>query len=458
MGGKRLVFLLLILILFVGTGILFMRKRWLGEALELSLTESAGELRTENQGFYFIHGFVLREEMDCPALIAEKYRSDRDTKLSLVEINLREYNKKPLSEKALANTRLLFDALRTENRHLILRFVYDWDGKNMETEPQRRSLVETHMRQLGPVINENKDIIYTLQGLFVGNWGEMNGTRYTGTEHWQALFQTLAEVTDEDVFLAVRTPMQWRCCTGSDSLVFGTPSARLGLYNDGMMGSASDLGTYGDKRREDARIEDIWCREDELAFQDRLCRFVPNGGEAVYDTAYNDFPAAVETLGRMHVSYLNLDYDRAVLDKWQSFTVRDGSVWDGTDGLSYIGRHLGWRLTAERARFEYAFFRNELTLTVTVRNVGFAPPYRELLAEAVYVGEDGNAVFPLKGSLQTICNGESAELTGTISLSSLKKGNYEVYLRVKDGNGKIQPIAVREADAFGVPIGRIRAR
>ena len=458
MSKKRGVILVLCLLLLVGFVVLFMRKRWLASADSLPLTETVAALKTADQGFYYIHGFVLQDSMDCSALVSKSYVSDRNTQLSLVEINLREYNRGPLSDAAIANVRYLFDALRREQRRFIVRFVYDWDGKNMELEPTRRSLVENHMRQLGNVISENKDIIYTLQGLFVGNWGEMNGTRYVGTEHWQALFQTLASVTDADVFLSVRMPMQWRRCTGTDELVPGTDTARLGLFNDGMMGSENDLGTYGNLRRKEATIEDVWCREDELEFQDQLCRYVPNGGEVVFDTEYNDFEAAVANLAKMHVSYLNRDYDRRALDKWASHTVRDGSVWDGMDGLTYIERHLGCRLVADSARIKYAFFPNELSLSVTMRNVGFSPLYREIHAEAVFAGADGEVSMPLDGDLQTICSGETAELTGKLPLTALKRGDQDIYLRVTDGAGKEISVAVREADALGVPIGRIRAK
>ena len=400
----------------------------------------------------------ISDEMDASTLVAESYGWDKDTKLSLLEINLRQYTRQPLSEEALANTRSLFGTLRKEKKRYVVRFLYDLEGKNMENEPTRRCLIETHMRQLGDIVNENKDIIYTLQGLFIGNWGEMNGTRYTDMESLRALSRTLASVTDDDVFLSVRVPMQWRQCTGTERVIPGTLTARLGLFNDGMMGNEYDLGSYAVGRRDDVGIIGKWCRQDELEFQDKLCRYVPNGGEVVYDTEYNDFEAAVVTLAKMHVSYLNLDYDRSVINKWKASKVRDGSVWDGTDGLTYMDRHLGCRFVADKARIDYAFFPNELTVTVPLRNVGFSPLYREVRAEAVFVGTDGTFVLPLDGNLQTICSGEGTELVGKLSLSALKRGDYDVFLRLTDREGKAVAVAVEEASSPEVPIGRIRAK
>ncbi len=149
-----------------------MKHRWVREVKTLPLTETAAVLRTADQGFYYIHYFKISEAMDCPALVAESYSWDRDTKLSLVEINLCDYTRKTLTEAALKNISGLFDALRKLQCRFIVRFLYDMEGKNMETEPTKRSLIETHMRQLGGIINEHKEMIYTLQGLFIGNWGE----------------------------------------------------------------------------------------------------------------------------------------------------------------------------------------------------------------------------------------------------------------------------------------------
>ena len=89
---------------------------------------------------------------------------------------------------------------------------------------------------------------------------------------------------------------------------------------------------------------DAWTREDELAFQNDLCRYVPNGGEVIIDNVYNDFDNAVKDLSQMHVSYLNSDYDSTVLNKWKE-TIVNGTddVWNGMSGYDYIKRHLGYR-------------------------------------------------------------------------------------------------------------------
>ena len=51
----------------------------------------------------------------------------------------------------------------------------------MEREPTLFSIVLTHMRQLGAVVRAYESDILITQGLFIGNWGEMHGSKIRNT-------------------------------------------------------------------------------------------------------------------------------------------------------------------------------------------------------------------------------------------------------------------------------------
>lgn len=116
-----------------------------------------------------------------------------------------------------------------------------------------------------------------------------------------------------------------------------------------MLGTANDTGTYGDTPASADAYRSAWVREDELDFQNRLCNFVPNGGEVILDNPFNDFDHALSDLSRMHVSYLNSEHDLVVLDKWKNSVYHDEvSVFDGISGYDYIARiwvTAMWRVT-----------------------------------------------------------------------------------------------------------------
>ena len=129
----------------------------------------------------------------------------------------------------------------------IVRFLYDWNGENEQYEPENLDIILQHMEQVGDVLREYHSCIYTLQGLFIGNWGEMNGTKYTDPDSMRELAARLADVSDASTFLSVRTPAKWRKITGEaapDGWTENPLAKRLGLFNDGMLGSVSDYGTY----------------------------------------------------------------------------------------------------------------------------------------------------------------------------------------------------------------------
>ena len=162
----------------------------------------------------------------------------------------------------------------------------------------------------------------------------------------------LASVTDPGIFLAVRTPNQWRTITESsvpltaEQTLSNSLAARLSLFNDGMLGSETDLGTYGD-----SDILFSLSGFEKRPRQAELCRYVPNGGEVVIDKPYNDFSSAVNDLAHTHVSYLNDIYDDAVLSKWRNDTYQRNDCFRGMNGYDYIYSHLGYRYVLRSSDF-----------------------------------------------------------------------------------------------------------
>ena len=298
-----------------------------------------------------------------------------------MEINLGNYADCDISEDGLSRLDQLFSSWSDTQKQLILRFVYDWDGNNLQTEPALRSQIERHMEQLAPVINRYANSIYLLQGIFVGNWGEMNHSDYLSGNDLTALTEKLASLTDPSIFLSVRTPAQLRTILKTASPLpesdaySGSLASRLGLYNDGMLGSPTDTGTYGDSASDTSDYSKAWPRADELTFQDKLCQYVPNGGEVITPNSCNDLDAAIQTLQTMHVSYLNKDYDPDVINKKWKTSLYSGSdlLYHGMIGYDYISCHLGYRYVLTASAFSPG------QVSITVENKGFSSCYRPLL-------------------------------------------------------------------------------
>ncbi len=437
-------------------------------------TESAKPLDNPGRGFYYMHGFRINdEETDYREEIAKRFCRDEDTRLAMIEVNLQAYRDHPISSEGLENLERLFQALETVDKQFIVRVLYDWDGESEDYEPEELEVILEHIRQMGPVLRAHKDIIFTLQGLFIGNWGEMNGTEFANQEDIRVLAEQLYEAIGGELFLAVRMPMQWRMATGLEWPPEGTESgrgmsasrdglaSRLGLYNDGMLGSWSDYGTYGDQSKLEHGYFTYWNREEELEFQEELCKSVPMGGEVIVDNLYNDFENALADMKRMHVTYLNKDFDKNVLDKWARHTVLEEGCFQGMDGLSYMERHLGYRLLIADAALQYEIDEDLLSVAVAMRNVGFAPLYRAVEARFYLVNCETGEVRSCEAAheLESLSGGNDAERLTTVSLefslAGETAGRYELYLDIADkvSGERILLANEQEPEKYGYRIG-----
>lgn len=446
-------------------GYFAMRGHGGADITTVTFEESGKRLKNPNRGFYFLHGYYIHDKMtDYRGQIAEDYCTDTETTLTLVEINLSEFKEGPISEQGLRNVENLFTALCSLDKQLIVRFLYDWDGENEENEPATIEIILGHMEQLSPVINTYADRIFILQGLFIGNWGEMNGTKYANQKDISLLADTLATLTDQKIYLAVRMPMHWRMATncGDASML----ASRLSLFNDGMLGSASDYGTYGETSKTVVGDYSYWNREEELSFQNDLCKTVPNGGEVIYPNPYNDFENAISDLSKMHVTYLNQGYDVSVYDKWNNTVVSEAGPFDGQTGKLYIENHLGYRLIIEDNCLKYRYFDDTVSVSVSFRNVGYAPFYREPEVSFVLVNTKTGerTIKSVDTDLCGLSGGENSGDTLSVdvdfSMTGKQSGTYEIYFYMEDGASKM-PISLgvsQELTDNGYLLGTIKLK
>lgn len=458
-------------LLFLSYRLILYIKRERLEVENFSFTESARELRNPNRGFYHLYRFQITEEPeDYGQLVQERYQKDTDTELTLVQISLQAYREGAIGETGLENIRGLFLALGELDKQLVIRFMYDEDGESELYEPESIDIILRHMEQLGPVLREAEKDIFIIQGLFNGNWGEMNGTRYGSAEDMRRLAEKLAGVTDDSTYLSVRMPAQWRGIVGSDNpaeaLASHILAGRLSLFNDGILGSESDYGTYLTEDFVGADEYGRWRREEELNFQRELCRTVPNGGEVINENVLNDFANSVRELSAMHVTYLNTDYDEKVLKKWRETRVTEEGCFDGMDGYTYMERHLGYRLLIHDACLKPSEDKKNVYAAVNLKNVGFAPLYKMPKIKLILYSEEEGQLPPMEMScaIDQLVGGEekdALQLAGVkIAVDELKRRRYEVYFFMEDPDTgrSILMANEEEEEAYGYRIGTIVVR
>lgn len=305
------------------------------------LTETGAVLANPARGWYQVYAFDAAAWIDLDTLF---WCLSEEDALALVLFDIGAFREKALSAEVITRLDTLLAFLKAHSKDIILRIVYDREGNGFVREPRTIEQIEQHMRQLGPVIRRHAAAILVVQGLFVGSWGEMHSSAYVSPAYLRRLAGTFLAATDGAVPIAVRTPAQWRMlCRPQEK------ARQIALFDDAMFASDTHLGTFARQTDRLKQWETAWEPKEELSFwQEHLLR-MPNGGEALYGEQLT-LEETIRQLQCMHVCYLNRVYEERRLVLWKTEHGAFAKPYDGLDGFSYIGRHLGYRFVVEGVR------------------------------------------------------------------------------------------------------------
>lgn len=414
--------------------------------LGLDYNESTQTIKNPERGWYSFVACLVNDNYTDADIFIERLHTlhDEGDTLVIVLFNLVNYRSEEISENGLKYIDRVIANVNRAGLKAIVRFEYDWDGKGEQMEPERIETVLRHMEQVGPVLNEHKKAIYLMQGIFVGNYGEMHGSKFLGQEDFMTLLNTFLDVTDDSLFLSVRTPAYWRNFANSGeplSSFTSFPYARIGLFNDGLCSSDTDLGTYSDGSSADNVYTEKWIRQEELNFQARLCQYVPNGGEVALLSEYNDLDEITKTFPLMHISYLNRVYNSEVLDKWKD-TIYKGKdskdAYNGLDGYKYIEDHLGYRYVLREVTVpKKSYSTRKTVIHLKIENTGFANLYSVKQVNLILRNKESKELlsFPAGVDVRNLLSGTVSDIDITIPTKEIMEGTYQMYLKISDDGG-----------------------
>lgn len=440
---KRLIIacLLIILIVVGTTGLKYFWVINYRKSIDLNYNESTNDIRNPERGWYLIYRCRVNDNSNDGNSFHNNFvdQSKQGDSLVLLMFNLQEYNNGNITEEGLRYIDCVLESVKRTGLKAIVRFVYDWDGYGLENEPQDIQIILNHIEQLQSRFYTYKDVIYLLQGVFVGSYGEMHSSKYLDRDNVVKLMNKLVDSTPESMMISVRTPEYWRLVCGRDKPIENKtrlPEARIGLFNDGLCSSQTDLGTYSDGTGYVTK----WPRKEELNFQSQLCRFAPNGGELAVDSKYNDIDNIVQEFPLLHISYLNRDYNMDVLNKWRMSTyqsVKTDDPYDGINGYKYVQDHLGYRFVLRDVSVSKRIFSTcASTIKVKIENTGFANMYYDKDVKVIFKGI--NTGYETSALIKTdIRSWESGQIS-KINIPmprKLKEDTYKIYLEISDQYG-----------------------
>lgn len=346
---------------------------------------------------------------------------------------MKDYRDKPIDESYLEVVRQSMQALREGGCKGVIRFAYTGTDaytvghENDYDDPCEAPLdiILQHIEQIKPILQEYADVIYTMEAGLVGVWGEWYYTTHfkiNSDEDYAARRQVLDALLDalpKERMLCVRTPMFKMKCYGwtiADTLTraeaySGTTKARLAAHDDAIMADNSDMGTFTTATRK------YWEAETKYTiYGGESC---PGGNGTTVASCDNTTKQFIN----MHISYLNNDYYRPSINKWNKYGC-----------LDYFKRCIGYRFEGRDIATTYEpKAGEELKVKLSLVNVGFSAPKNPRDIEFLLINtanaEDMYRVVPnsdprfwFSDEMQTI----------EASFKPKKAGEYKLYLNLPD--------------------------
>ena len=345
-----------------------------------------------------------------------------------------------LDEQFFTALRSTFENCRNNGSTIALRFRYDSNGKG-NPEPNTFEQVLRHVSQIkeSGILEDYKDILMFVESGFVGKWGEQHGGKYTSVDYKAQLLAAMLDCVPAPVPVTVRTPDTFAKYVGISrnqlaeyKIKEGSDEARVGLYDDGYMGSNSDLGTYANRE-----IETEW-----LGNQTLTSYF---GGEfsgniefaKQYDTYLPE--NCIPEMYKTHLSYINGNifqlYKKYKFKKKYDVESYDNSAYYGQTVYQFIRDHLGYRFVLNESCFPKSVNQGgNLEFSFTVTNNGFANPVKKQKCEII-LEKNGNFVTTEVGLDPTKWysgNTDTVELNLKLP-AMLDEGEWKVYFKSSTG-------------------------
>lgn len=426
------------------------RKNW--EFQPESLKESRWNPPNPARGWYAVYTFLAEQKIDPEEL---KWSLREGETVALVLLDIGTFRDRPLDKQALDNIREILLFFKKYQRDVIFRPVYDREGNGLLHEPDTFETVLIHLCQLGELLVTAEHSVFVWQGLLVGSWGEMHTSKYLSEEHLTQLRNCLQPYLRDDIYLAVRTPAQWRTLVEEEECQKGN-FGPIGIFDDGIFGSASHLGTFGTMTRETAGWKSAWNRKEELDFLEKITVSSPCGGEAVdretvgvEEETELTVQGVLNEMRKMHLIYLNSVYDSTILERWKKQYLKSDSLWAGSSLYEYVGAHLGYRFTVKNIEAQFQHF-HKVKFRIMIENSGFGNFFQNTELFLVMQGETVVREYPVPVDIREWKSG-----TTTIVEVVAEEMKSEIYIRMQRKKDHYPIYFAEQKDTDSLYLGRL---
>ena len=457
---KKLLAILLFIVIIPVYGITVSAE----EGEQVVFEETLEEIVNPDCGFYKAFSGYLMRNSDQSPISESKISSERlNYGLYHLRIGLEDFSSNAggvdseIDATAKLGLEQMLSYLRDYKISAIIRFSYNVTGacdssdNYLENEPSI-DLIVKHIKALGEVISKYSDVIIGVDSGMVGPWGEQHSTALgsaskSNAKTYYKIVEAWLNSLPQNIAVGVRRPkyfVYWAnekyglSLTESSLANFSAedyPEAkRVAVYNDGYLGSSSDLGTFVD-------------RNAEIIFIGKQAENTLYGGEVVADRdtdaigEYNDVDY-LEVEGFItHTSYLNIDWNYdAVISNWQTSTYngQDKLYKNKVTDFTFVKNRLGYRLVLQGVSAPTIIKAGDtLSLGIDMQNKGFASLMRNPVCTVIFESENVTESVNCELDLLSLKSRQSKSYTLEVTVpSNLKTQNYNLYLKCETAYGR----------------------
>lgn len=352
------------------------------------------------------------------------YRASGNT-LVRCYFDLGAYVSTPIGQGQLNLIQTQMDNLRAVGMKAVIRFTYNYSSSNVDAA---LPLLLSHMDQLAPYLEKNKDVIAIIEAGFIGSYGEGdNSANYGQTgrltaQNWadrKIIASKQLQTVPVERMVTLHMPLEKMTFDGSAAVTASeafnsSAKARHAHSNDCFLSSTpTDVGTYTNI---DTEYPYLQADTEYTAMGGETCKLNP---------PRTDCPTALSELAMFHWSYLNIGFNTDVLNSWRN-----------QGCFTEVQQRLGYRFVLLNGSYSMSGQPGGVfALKFSVLNQGWAAPFNARDVDLVFRNTATGALYHTK--LDTDPRhwlaGKTVEVSQTVTLpSNMEKGNYALLLNLPD--------------------------
>jgi hypothetical protein len=368
------------------------------------------------------------------------YESAKEDGYSLVyaRINLADYNETTvLPDELLTAVQTNFSQAQSAGVKFVFRIKY----RGGDTVDISRSILEAHLAQLKPLLQQYKDVVSVVQAGIIGAYGEWHS--FTGEyadsdanyiDNRRAVIQSLNDIFPQK-FIQIRTTMHKELLFGNstyykeasntaqltqETAAEDTLLARVGHHNDCFLASSSDMGTFASNNIE------YW-----KSYMENDSKFAPTGGETCAvgtgeDEILSSCANALSDLKRFRYSFLNDSYNLDVLQKW-----KDEGCYEE------IKADLGYRFVANTLEVQTSPLK--MNVLLSIQNRGYAAPHIHYPVSFTLSDSNNSYTFEFANfDMRSFGPLDTQSLTFPFDITNVEKGNYCLSMKIGEGSSTVK--------------------